>query len=366
MRVTRRSFIKTGAVGLVGAGAVVGAGGVVAQAEPEARNKRDGMRYRVLGRTNLLVSELSIGGLGAKAEVISAALDKGVNLIHSAAGYPGSFDEIAKVLPDRRNEVFLGLKPVATVDQFKQLLATLKTDRADIVFHATDKVEDAADADGAIRQAFAALKDAGLVRFLGLTCHSNVGALAAAAIQAGHWDLIMPRYGMDVRGEAATAIDQAKEKNVGVLAIKSLANTSGDAMKTAFQTALDKPGVTSVLKGLPSFELLETLIAAMKERPTAEAQAALWHHVVAQRGAACGMCSKCSACPQNIAVEESLVCLLYYDRQLGEKRYAREVYAALPRCRTVEACRDCGTCEAVCPNGLPVRQLLREAHEQLV
>ena len=365
MRVSRRSFIKTGAVGLVGAGAILGGAGLEAQAAPETRNKREGMRYRVLGRTNLLVSELSMGGLGANAEVIAAALDKGVNLIHTNVGYPNSFDAIAKVLPDRRNEFFLAIKGVSTVDQFKQWLATLKTDRADIVFHPTDKVEEAQDADGAIRQRFQALKDAGLVRFLGLTCHSNVGAVATAALEAGHWDVVMAKYGMDLRAEVGPVVDQAHEKQVGVLAMKALPNASGDVMKTAFQTALDKPGLTSVLKGMPTFELLESLTAALKARPAEGDHAALRQHMIAQRASTCAMCSKCSACPQQVAVEESLVCLLYYDRQLGEKQYARQAYAAIPRACTVEACRDCGACEEVCPNGLPVRRLLREAHAQL-
>ncbi len=365
MRVTRRSFLKTGAVGLVGAGAILSGAGLEAQAAPETRNKREGMRYRVLGRTNLLVSELSMGGLGAKAEVIGAALDKGVNLIHSAAGYGDSFDQIAKVLPDRRNDVFLAIKPVGGVDELKQLLARLKTDHVDIVLHATDKVEEAQDANGAIRQRFQALKDAGLARFLGITCHSNVGAVAMAAAQAGHWDVVMAKYGMDLRAEVGPAVDQAHEKQVGVLAMKALPKAPDDAVKTAFQTALDKPGLTSVVKGLPSLELLETLTAAVKARPAEGDHAALRRHMIAQRASTCAMCSKCSACPQQVAVEQSLICLLYYDRQLGEKQYARQVYAEIPRACTVEGCRDCGTCEKVCPNGLPVRRLLREAHAQL-
>jgi uncharacterized protein len=365
MRVSRRSFIQAAGIGALGVGGVVAGGAALAQGEPEARNKRDGMRYRVLGRTNLLVSELAIGGLGPKAEVIGAALDRGVNLIHTCQSYPNSFAEIAKVFPARREEVFLAIKAVGGVAEFPNELAALKTDRADILFHPTDKVEDAQDANGAIRERFAAFKEKGLVRFMGLTCHSNVGAVAAAAVEAGHWDVIMPRYAMDVRAEVAPAIDTAHEKKVGVLAMKSLANTSGDATKTAFQTALEKPGVTAVLKGLPSFELLDTLVKAMAERPTAEAQVRLWEQIVAGRGSACGMCSKCSACPQNVAIEEALVCLLYYDAQLGEPGYARQVYRALPAERTVAACRDCGTCEHVCPNRLPVRELLREADTRL-
>ncbi len=77
-RLSRRSFFKTGAVGLAGAGAALSRGRAPAQetTEPEARNQRDGMRYRVLGRTNLLVSELSMGGQQATAECSQRRLTK--------------------------------------------------------------------------------------------------------------------------------------------------------------------------------------------------------------------------------------------------------------------------------------------------
>ncbi len=333
-------------------------------AEPEARNKRDGMKYRVLGRTNLLVSELSMGGLGATAEVLSAAIDKGVNLFHTGAAYDGgnSFAEAAKVLPDRRDEVFLAVKGLAGVEQFNGWLTTLKTDHVDIVFHATDRVEDVTDQDGAIRARFQALKEAGLARFLGVTAHSNVGAVCEAAVQSGHWDAIMPKYALDLRQEVVPAVDAAPEKRVGVLAMKALAGAQGADRKTAFQTALDKPGLTAVLKGLPSFEMLETLIEAVNSRPTADEQASLWQNAVARRSETCGMCSRCNGCPQGLAVEETVMCLLYYDRELDAPGHARQVYRSLRPEQTALACGNCGTCEKVCPNNLPVREIMREAH----
>jgi len=367
-RMSRRSFVKTGVVGLAGAGTALTTAKALTQeaAEPEVRNQRDGMRYRVLGRTNLLVSELSMGGLQATAGVLSAALDKGVNLFHTAIAYDGgnSFAEAATVLPDRRDEVFLAVKGLVSVDQFNEYLTTLKTDHADIVFHPTSAEAEALDADGKLREAFQALKDAGLARFLGLTVHSNVGPVAQAAVQSGHWDAIMPKYTLPLRPEVVPAIDAAPGKGVGVLSMKTLGGTSGDDMKTALQTALDKPGLTTVLKGLPSLELLDTLVEAVNSRPTAAEQASLWRNAVAVRGVTCGMCSKCSACPQGLEVEETVMCLLYYDRELGDPGYAQQVYRSLPPERTALACANCGTCERVCPHDLPVREIMREVHSR--
>ncbi|MGQ9730285.1 MAG: hypothetical protein ACUVX8_03350 [Candidatus Zipacnadales bacterium] len=366
--IPRRAFLKTGAASVVGIGAALTSTPVLSQdgTAPEERNKRDGMRYRVLGRTNLLVSELTMGGLGATASVLAAALDKGVNLFHTAIAYDqgNSFAQAAQVLPDRREEVFLALKGLPSVDEFARWLKMLGVESADIVFHPLSRSSEANDENGSVRTRYQALKDRGLVRFLGLTVHSDVGPGMQTGLEAGIWDCIMPRYGLDLRTELAPLVDAAYTKKIGVLGMKSLAGTQGDQMKTALQTALDKPGLTSVLKGLPSFELLDSLVAALNERPTADEQARLWQSYTDRRNTMCAMCSKCSVCPNGLACEEVVMCLLYYDQELHRPDHARQTYRALPLEQTAVRCANCGTCERLCPNGLPIRQLMRTAHER--
>jgi len=363
-RLSRRSFLTTSGAALAGLGGGLAPSPARPQdgtPPPEVRNQREGMRYRVLGRTNLLVSVLGQGGEGMRAEVLSAALDRGVNLLHVAEAYGHCFAEVARVLPDRRGELFLGVKSVAAADQFADWLNTLRTDHADIVFHPTEEPDEARDTNGAIRERYAALRKAGLVRFLGLTIHSRVAEVGQAALEVDHWDIIMLNFGPDLRDQGGPVLDGAAERHVGTLGMKALAGTKGAATRTAFQTALEKPSLASVVKALPDFELLDMLAQAAQEVPTAEARAELWQQVVAQRPFTCRMCSACRACPRGIAVEESLRCLLYYDAQHGDQEHARQVYASLPRERTVAACAACGTCERVCPNGLPVRDLLHQA-----
>jgi predicted aldo/keto reductase-like oxidoreductase len=270
---SRREFIRRSAVGAVGAGVALGGSGAFAQEapQPEERNKRDTMRYRVLGHTNLLVSELSMGGQFLTAGVFAAALDKGVNLLHVSVEYPGCYEEAAKVLKDRRDEVFLGIKGRPGLGSFREVdgwLRALDTDHADFVFLPTISPDEARDADGRVRQQFEALKAAGKARFLGITCHNEVFAVAQAAVEAGHWDAIMPRYGAPFRADLEPILTQAKERNIGVIAMKSLQAGGGRRnWTTAFQTALDHPGVTTVLKGLPDYDILNELSGAVMTRP---------------------------------------------------------------------------------------------------
>ncbi len=367
-RISRRGFLKTGAVA-VGGGAALTATAAGAQApEVVKRNEQEGMRYRLMGRTGWRVSELSFGGLGATAPVMTSAFEKGVNFLHTSHAYGdgASFVECAKVLPDHRDSLFLAVKAFgADVDEFAGWLNALKVEKADVIFHPTTNPADGSDASGALREKFQALKDRGLVDYLGLTVHSEVVPTMNAAVQVDFWDCLMPVYALAVRPDHAGAMQTAGEKNIGVLSMKTLQGAGGEGAVAAFKTALDSPALTSVLKGMTSFHLLDSLSSAVGERPTADEQASLYQNYVAQRSSSCAMCSACSGCPQGLAVEEIVRCSLYYEGELGDHGHARQVYRELPAERTAAACADCGTCEQACPNGLPIREIMRATHDRL-
>ena len=268
--------------------------------------------------------------------------------------------------PDHRDSLFLAVKAFGSdVDEFAGWLQTLKVEKADIVFHPTTNPADGADADGALREKFQALKDRGLVDYLGLTVHSEVVSTMAAAAQVDFWDCLMPVYGLQVRSGIAEAVQTAGEGQVGVLSMKTLQGATGQDAVAAFKTALDNPALTAVLKGLTSFDMLEDLAKAVGERATADEQASLYQSYVARRSSSCAMCSACSGCPQGVAVEEIVRCGLYYEGELAEHGHARQVYRDLPVERTAAACADCGTCEQTCPNNLPIRELMRATHDRL-
>ncbi len=369
MRVlSRRDFVVRTTMGIAGA-ALVTEAGLSQHAAPESRNQRETMRYRVLGRTNLLVSELSMGGQFLTSEVFTAALDKGVNLVHLAAEYPGCFDGAAPVLRERRDDVFIGTKGTVSglgstyIDGWLQALGT---DHIDIGFVPTVSADDARDADGHIRAEFEALKQAGKVRFLGLTCHNNVAEVAQAALEAGHWDVIMARYGLPFREELQPILDQAAEKNVGAMGMKSFQAAGGRRRwAEALQSALGHPGLSTVLKGLPSHELLNELAAAVMTRPEEQARG-LPDGEPRRAYATCLGCGRCAGCPQGIAIEEIMRCAFYYGSDLREWDYARQTYARIPAERTVLSCVGCSRCDDVCSAYLPVRHMLEEAHDMLV
>jgi aryl-alcohol dehydrogenase-like predicted oxidoreductase len=88
--------------------------------KPEWRNKREGMVYRQLGRTGLMVSELAFGSERNNPDntrPVEIAYEKGINYFDTAPSYNKGLAEatIGKVFntPAKRNDIFIATKVTA-------------------------------------------------------------------------------------------------------------------------------------------------------------------------------------------------------------------------------------------------------------
>jgi hypothetical protein len=159
------------------------------------------MPTRNLGRTGLRVGLFSLGGQAAleKPEnekaalaIIERALDLGVNYLDTSARYGGearwSEQYFGQVMKRRRREAFLATKTHdRTADGSLRLLETslrlLQTDHVDLwQLHAMSSMEDVdrVCAKGGALEAFQKARDQKLVRFLGLSGHTDPEVLAEA------------------------------------------------------------------------------------------------------------------------------------------------------------------------------------------
>ena len=117
--VSRRQFLKR--VSATAAGATLTASGVETilaqdQAQLEWRNKQPEMRYRRLGRTNFMVSELAFGGSFVTPDninIVDWAIERGVNYVDTSSGYARGLSEPALgslLQGQKRDKVFLVTK----------------------------------------------------------------------------------------------------------------------------------------------------------------------------------------------------------------------------------------------------------------
>lgn len=196
------------------------------------------------GKTDLPVSRLGfgaapIGYLKTDQEkvglILHELLDAGVNLIDTAACYPGSEEAIGKAVADRRDEYILVSKcghatgdltgdnfsPKVIAQSIDRSLRRLKTDRIDVMLlHTCDQATlEQGDALAAVVKA----RDAGKVRFAGYS-----GDNEAAAYAAGLDDVAVIETSVNIvdQRNIDLVLPVCRERNVGVIAKRPLANAA--------------------------------------------------------------------------------------------------------------------------------------------
>ncbi len=204
-----------------------------------------GIPKRILGKTNLNVTIIGLGGwhIGrlksekTAADVISLALDLGINFFDTAHSYEDGLSEIryGKSLKGRREKIFLMSKSTMRTKEEarKELelsLKRLQTDYLDVWQLHSIRTKDDVDqifAVGGAYETAAKAKEEGKIRHIGITGHFdpyvNLEALK-------HHDLLetiqMPINLIDAHsgGFVKLVLPKAVERNLGVLAMKTVAN----------------------------------------------------------------------------------------------------------------------------------------------
>ena len=202
------------------------------------------MKKAAFGRTGLQVSRLGfgaapIGYLDTERErvarILNLLLDSGVNLIDTAANYPGAEEAIAATVGHRRGEFVLVSKcgwkvsgvgdpewSAANVTKtVERSLKLLRTDRLDVMLlHSCPlDVLRKGEALGALAKA----RDAGKVRFVGYS-GDNEAAEYAAALP----DVAVVQTSISVADQANIdrVLSVARKHNVGVMAKRPIANAA--------------------------------------------------------------------------------------------------------------------------------------------
>lgn len=227
---------------------------------------------RPLGSTGHDVTLFALGGEGVlrthgrdsrAAAVIHRALDCGVNYCDTAPAYAGSLDYYGAALGERREEVFLASKThVRTRDGSLRLLdeslRRLRTDRLDLwQLHdlRTKGDLDAIFSKGGAMEALVEARDAGRVRFLGITGHHDPAILLEAMQRFDFDTVLMALNAADVHrlSFAETVLPEAARRGMGVIAMKVYgAGTllkAGMSPEHAFSYALSLPGVSTAVIG---------------------------------------------------------------------------------------------------------------------
>lgn len=269
-RKTRRTFLATSvtaALGIVGcstaqqqnSGLSAATGLDAPVVTPKALPPTNALPMRQLGRTNISLPVLGLGGAGktplnwpnaeqSAIAQVERALALGIRYFDTAASYGPSEEYLGKILPAYREEIFLASKTSgrdydSAWRDLERSLTRLNTDYLDLwQFH---HVSFESDLDTLLGKngAVKALEEAqaqGLVRFSGLTGHHEPDIIAAG----------LQRYPFDHALIPVNAADAHHPRPFipGVLPVAQAQNVGITAMKVPAYGRLFKPGV---LEGMP-------------------------------------------------------------------------------------------------------------------
>ena len=253
-RVSRREFVQDAAA--VAAGAVLGAGvagKVDAAAVPDptkTRSYNENMEYRRLGRTNLMLSVVSMGGHWKRIpyrrgsdefkknrrEVISACLDHGINYIDACSA--GEVMVYSEALKGKREKIYFGFdwaggrnpEIAGSLEKMKQQLDDgLKNAGLDYVdvWRVTMREQTTRNTRKEIETVMAALewgKKTGKARSTGVSTHHRPW-VAQAVAQYPQLEVIVTPYSAGSKQKpVGSMFDALKKYDVGLIGIKPFAS----------------------------------------------------------------------------------------------------------------------------------------------
>jgi hypothetical protein len=359
--------------------------------------------YRRLGRTNAMVSDISLGAgrIGSAGtdpdsvrnavDLARAAIDRGITYFDTAPDYSGTNSEfiLGQAMQGHRDKMFIATKfcvadghlpnetPVPQIiAAVESSLKRLQTDHVDLIHvHSCDRVDRLLAPN--IHEAFDRLKEQGKVRFMGVSTHTpNLEEVANAAIDSGRFDVMMLGYHFGMWNSFGPILEKAKQHDVGVVAMKTLKGAKHTNLaqfraeksaysQAAFKWVLSNPNVSALVVSFWQPEQLDEYLAASGQQPTAADIALLERYDQLTRGdycqPHCGVCL--GACPEQLAINDVLRHRMYF-RDYGWEKEGMLRYAALQRSAAV--CASCSApCTGACPIGVPIREKMMDAHRLL-
>ncbi len=375
------------------------------------------MQYRTMGRTGVEVSALGFGCMrlptlgtpdqideAAATALLHDAIESGVNYIDTAWFYhASSFGQAGQSEPfvgralsgGWRERVQLAtklpqqlVKTREDMDTFlAQQLERLQTDHIDFyLVHGLNGDSWDRMRDLGVREFLDGAVERGLIRFPAFSFHGAAADFPRIIDEYDNWAFGQLQYNyMDTDYQAGyEGLRYAAEKGIGVVVMEPLkggrlATGLPDEVAAVFaerpepwspaEWALryvwNEPGVSTLLSGMNTAEqLAENIAAAQNALPGAltpeqrdvfaRAKTALRSRVKAD----CTSCRYCQPCPAGVAIPEVLAAL-----NASAMWDTRDAWLTgwVSLKGKPDACTDCGQCEDICPQGLPIRELLREA-----
>lgn len=373
------------------------------------------MRYRALGATGLLVSEIGLGAEWLERHneqecrtIIDACEAQGINILDCWMSEPNVRTNIGKALKGHRekwiiqghfgstwqNGQYVRTRDMnQVVPAFEDLLTRLQTDYIDLgMIHYVDTPEDwETVVNGPFLQYVLEQKKKGVIRHIGMSTHNP--AMAKKVVESGIVEMILfsinPAFDLmppteDLNAYFAEQYDEhlggmdpiraelyklCESRNIGITVMKGYAGGRlFDAARSPFGVALTpvqcihyvltRPAVAAIMVGVDNpqhvLEAVAYEAASEGEKDYATVLANAPRHAYTGQ---CTYCGHCKPCPMEIDI--AMVNKLYDLAAMQDKvpQSIQAHYDALEH--KASECVGCGGCETRCPFHVKISERMK-------
>ena len=346
----------------------------------------------------------SIDHAKAEREVLRG-IELGINYFDTAYIYPGSEDCLGRILAENRcrDQVSIATKlpqymirSAKAIDKtFREELSRLRTDRIDyyLMHMFTDYAEWEKLQSLGIEQWIADRRAEGSVGSIGFSYHGD-SEMFLRLLEAYDWDFCQIQYNyLDEHSQAGRrGLQAAAHKGIPVIVMEPLRGGKLVRLPAAAKQELaasgrgyspaelglrwlwDQPEVTCVLSGMNSLEMVEenARIAGEAEpgcltEADRELVARIRTLIREKEKVGCTGCRYCMPCPKGVDIPGNFYYynLMYIDKKTSARFEFAQTMGLRREPGFASQCIGCGKCEQHCPQGLPIRELLREADRKL-
>jgi predicted aldo/keto reductase-like oxidoreductase len=417
-KLSRRFFIGTAAAGIAGAAVSMNSADAIAgipDINPDvlASKRKNGMQYRRLGRTNLMISEMILGcasGLRSQQlgpvlfsryrevlpSIVDQLIERGGNGFCTSYSYHDTEEILGRALKGRRQKAI-----IITGGPSGDAKKVIESGERSLVRWQTDYI-DGFFCHGGWSEGFyegaKKLQEQGKIRFIGESAHKPENHIQR--IEANEIDFFLQPYNYMSLAKWTERLDGrsaeelfvlAKKKDIGVLTIKPFsghfipnwAKNSSDKMvqnmlddlrsfgkKNLYQAlllwVLQNPNISAAVCGFNEpQDVVEDFEGYQGGKLTAFHEDLLKRYYALATNDYCRLCETCvPSCPKGIPIPDIQRFRMYY-KNYGHTRDAREYYSSIDPAVNASACDACGICEGKCPSGVAIINCLQDAHRLL-
>ena len=326
------------------------------------------MLYNFLGRTGFKVSRIGFGGIPIQHveqknvdDIISKAIDSGINFLDTARGYTISEELLGNALIGKRDKMFLATKSMARdkegmVSDVRISLENFKTDYIDLYqLHNISTEEDlelAISEKGAVAALLGFQKE-GFIKKIGITSHKL--PILEEALKLDIFDTIQFPFSV-VERQGEEVFKKAVEKNVGTIAMKPMAGGALRDGRKALKYILDSPYLNVAIPGMDCIEQVVINSEAADGIKLTEEEKQDIEKIAKELGNTfCRRCGYCMPCSVEMDIPMMFIMESYFTRY-DLKDWSVSRYKSFDV--KADDCIKCGICESRCPYELPIRDML--------